>query len=101
MTLAGDCGGLSLLFVAIMRTNEVPARTLFGRWAILQTDSYGQYHVMAEFFVSKSGWVPGDVSGTVVHRPLALGALFRNADGQFLAFHIDPDLGPATGFRHA
>lgn len=101
MTLASDCGGLSLLFVAIMRANQVPARTLFGRWAIPQTDSYGQYHVMAEFFVSKSGWVPVDVSGTVVHRPRDPGALFGNTDGQFLAFHIDPDLEPAAGFRHA
>jgi hypothetical protein len=58
-SFTNDCGGLALLFVAVMRANDVPARTLFGRWAIPQTDEYGQYHVLAEFFVEKSGWVPG------------------------------------------
>ena len=100
-TLASDCGGLSLLFVALMRANGIPARTLFGRWAIPQTAEYGQYHVIVEFFVPNSGWVPVDVSGTVVHRPRDSGAYFGNTDGQFLAFHIDTDLEPASGFRHA
>jgi transglutaminase-like putative cysteine protease len=100
-TLASDCGGLSLLFVAIMRANGIPARTLFGRWAIPQTTEYGQYHVIAEFFVPNSGWVPVDVSATVVHRPKDQSAWFGNTDGQFLTFHIDTDLEPASGFRHA
>jgi transglutaminase-like putative cysteine protease len=28
-----DCGGMAALFVAILRTNKVPARTMVGRWA--------------------------------------------------------------------
>jgi hypothetical protein len=100
-SLTNDCGGLALLFVAVMRANNVPARTLFGRWAIPQTDDYGQYHVMAEFFVPKSGWVPVDVSGTIVHKPQNPYAFFGNTDGQHLAFHVDTDLEPANGFRHA
>lgn len=54
-SFANDCGGLALLYVAVMRANDVPARTLFGRWALPQKDSYGQYHVIAEFFVEKTG----------------------------------------------
>ncbi len=96
-----DCGGLALLFVAVMRANDVPARTLFGRWAIPQTDKYGQYHVMAEFFVPGSGWVPVDISGTIVHKPNDQNAFFGNTDGQFIVFHVDTDLQPAKKFRHA
>jgi hypothetical protein len=100
-SFANDCGGLALLFVAVMRANNVPARTLFGRWALSQKDSNSQYHVTAEFFVKKSGWVPVDVSGTIVHRPKNPNAFFGNTDGQHLAFHVDTDLEPAKGFRHA
>ncbi len=99
-SFANDCGGLALLFVAVMRSNNVPARTLFGRWAIPQTDKYGQYHVIAEFFVEKSGWVPVDISGSIGQKPRNQYALFGNTDGQFLAFHVDTDLEPAKGFRH-
>jgi hypothetical protein len=100
-TLTNDCGGLALLFVAVMRANDVPARTLFGRWAIPQTDKYGQYHVMCEFFVPKSGWVPVDVAGTIVHKPKDPNAMFGNADGQFLTFHVDTDMEPTQECRHA
>jgi hypothetical protein len=100
-SFANDCGGLALLFVAVMRANDVPSRTLFGRWAIRQTDDYGQHHVVAEFFVEKSGWVPVDIAGTIVHKPKDPNAFFGNSDGQFLAFHVDTDLEPAKGFGHA
>jgi hypothetical protein len=100
-SFTNDCGGLALLFVAVMRANNVPARTLFGRWAIPQTDEYGQYHVMAEFFVEKSGWVPVDISGTIVHKPKDPNAFFGSTDGRFIAFHIDTDLEPVKGFCHA
>jgi hypothetical protein len=99
-SFANDCGGLSLLFVAVMRANDIPSRTLFGRWAIPQSDDYGQYHVIAEFFVEESGWVPVDISGTIVHKPRDPNALFGNTDGQFLAFHLDVDLEPEKGFEH-
>jgi hypothetical protein len=100
-SLANDCGGFALLFVAVMRANDVPARTLFGRWAMQQTDSYGQHHVTAEFFVDKSGWVPVDITGTMPHTSEDPDALFGTTDGQFLAFHVDTDLEPAQGFQHA
>jgi hypothetical protein len=101
MSFANDCGGLALLYVAVMRANDVPARTLFGRWAIRQTDNYGQTHVTAEFFVDKSGWVPVDIAGSLGHKSKDPNALFGNTDGQFLAFHVDTDLEPSKGFHHA
>jgi hypothetical protein len=100
-SLTTDCGGFSLLFVAVMRANNVPARTLFGRWAIPQTDERGQHHVIAEFLVEKSGWVPVDIAGTIVHKPNDLNAFFGNTNGKHIAFHIDTDLEPAKGFHYA
>lgn len=100
-TLANDCGGLALLFAGVMRLNGIPARTLFGRWAIPQSDAYGQYHVIAEFHVDQSGWVPVDVSGTIVHKPINPYAFFGSTDGQHIAFHVDTDLTPTADFRHA
>jgi hypothetical protein len=100
-TLANDCGGLALLFTGVMRSNGIPARTLFGRWAIPQSDAYGQYHVIAEFFVNHSGWVPVDVSGTIAHQPRDPYAFFGSTDGQHIAFHVDTDLIIAPDFRHA
>ena len=99
--LASDCGGLSLLFVAVMRANGVPARILFGRWAISQTDGDPQFHVTAEFFVEKCGWVPVDISGTIVHKPKSPDAYFGWTDGTLIAFHEDTDLEPDKDFRFA
>lgn len=100
-SFSNDCGGLALLFVAVMRANGVPARSLFGRWALSQSDTYGQYHVTAEFFVRGSGWVPVDISGTLIHKPKNSYALFGNTDGQFITFHVDTDLEPVANFWHA
>lgn len=100
-TLSSDCGGLSLLFVAVMRANGVPARSLFGRWANTQTDDYGQFHVVSEFFVPGSGWVPVEVINTIGVKPENPDAFFGNDGGGFLAFHMDTDLEPVPGYRHA
>jgi hypothetical protein len=97
--LTTDCAGFALLFTAVMRSNDIPARTLFGRWATPQTDKYGQYHVIAEFFVNRSGWVPVDISGTIVHKPKDPNFYFGNANGKFITFHIDTDLKPVKRFR--
>jgi hypothetical protein len=100
-SLSTDCGGFSLLFVAVMRANGVPARTLFGRWASSQTDETKQAHVIAEFFVEKSGWVPVDITRTIQFKPNDPDVFFGSSDGKHIAFHIDTDLEPAKGFRHA
>lgn len=97
---AGSCGGLSILYVAVMRANGVPARTFFGRWAVPQDGENGQHHVTAEFFVEKSGWVPVDVSAAMFHKSIDRYEFFGKSDGRFLAFHVDTDLEPFKGFRH-
>lgn len=95
-----DCGGMSALFVAIMRANKVPARALFGRWAksaqpnekIGEID-YFQWHAKAEFFADGVGWVPVDVSLAVLFDKSDEGMRFFGADaGDFITVHIDPNL---------
>jgi transglutaminase-like putative cysteine protease len=84
-----DCGGMSILFTAVMRANQIPARCLVGRWAQsakandnLDGTAYYQWHVKAEFYAKGIGWVPVDTAGGV----------FGNDPGDFLVMHVDPDL---------
>ena len=99
-TCKSDCGGLANVFVAAMRANKVPARALYGRWAEsakaddkLGGDAYYQWHVKAEFFAVGVGWVPVDVSSGVLHDKTPEGLRFFGQDaGDFLTFHVDPDL---------
>jgi len=94
-----DCGGLSELFVTILRGNEIPARTLTGRWAqsskpeeLVGDLPYYQTHVKAEFFAAGVGWVPADVSTGLLDKRGDGLSCFGNDPGDFLTMHIDPHL---------
>ena len=95
-----DCGGLSNLFVATLRSQGVPARTLAGRWAIsanpnekLNGHAYYQYHVKAEFFAAGVGWVPVDMASGILHDRSREGLYYFGFDpGDFLTQHIDSNL---------
>jgi hypothetical protein len=92
-----DCGGLSVLFAAILRANQIPARTLWGRWArsaepgkVWYGHPYYQAHVKAEFFARDVGWVPVDLSSAILHDKSPQGLRFFGDDpGDFITFHID------------
>jgi transglutaminase-like putative cysteine protease len=92
-----DCGGLSVLFASILRLNNLPARTLWGRWAksaepgkIWFNHPYYQTHVKAEFFAQGVGWVPVDVSSAILHDQSPEGLkFFGNDAGDFITFHVD------------
>ena len=99
-TISNDCGGLALLFVASMRANQIPARSLFGRWAMNQDGDYGQFHVIAEFYASGVGWVPVDISSAILHSPSAPEEHFGRDSGRFIVFHIDTDITPIENFTH-
>ena len=95
-----DCGGMSVLFVAVLRASRIPARVLAGRWAksskpdaTLNGVSYYQQHIKAEFYARDVGWVPVDLSSAVVHDKTPEGLrYFGNDAGDFLTVHVDPDL---------
>jgi hypothetical protein len=81
-----DCGGLSGLFVAVMRENGVPARALTGRMAA----SGGLGHVRAEFFARGVGWVPVDAAAAVSDSNGSTFDFFGNDPGDLLALSHDP-----------
>ncbi|MFL5339512.1 MAG: transglutaminase-like domain-containing protein [Gemmataceae bacterium] len=92
-----DCGGLAVLFTALMRCEGVPARSLWGRWAAsavaVDGQVYYQWHVEAEFFAADVGWVPVDLSSAVLHDRSAEGLrYFGRDDGDLIVFHVDPDI---------
>ncbi|MGN6369278.1 MAG: transglutaminase-like domain-containing protein [Phycisphaerae bacterium] len=96
-----DCGGINGLFVSVMRANGIPARTLCGRWARSSKDSdtlnglpYAQWHVKAEFFLPRVGWIPIDLSGAVQCAPANDPGLawFGSDRGDFITMHTDFDL---------
>ena len=50
-----DCGGLSTIYVCILRANGIPARCLTGR--LIKPNSP---HMKMDFYAERIGWVPGD-----------------------------------------
>jgi len=94
-----DCGGLSALFVSILRANGIPARRLVGRWAASAKPGakvgeveYYQQHVKAEFFAAGIGWVPADPASAVLWDKSADGLTYFGHDpGDFITFHVDGD----------
>lgn len=92
-----DCGGLSTLFVAALRSEGIPARVLIGRWAksarqdeTLDGNRYMQYHVIAVFYAQGVGWVPVDPSSAVLHDRTPTKLRYFGKDvGNFIAFHLD------------
>jgi transglutaminase-like putative cysteine protease len=56
----GDCGGYSTLFVALTRAAGIPARVVVGGWSSSTTDKYNNWHLWAEFYLEKIGWIPVD-----------------------------------------
>ena len=94
---SGDCNDLSLLFVAALRSQGVPARVLVGRWAVssepkeVPTMESLRDHVKAEFFAQGVGWVPVDplAGAEAVQLPERL-AFFGNDPGRFIVLKIDP-----------
>ncbi|MFO0940199.1 MAG: transglutaminase-like domain-containing protein [Pirellulales bacterium] len=92
-----DCGGLSILFSALMRSEGIPARVLAGRWAksakdgeLIDGSRYYQYHVIAEFYADGVGWVPLDLSSTILHdRTPEKMQYFGQDHGNFVVMHVD------------
>ena len=59
----GDCGQYSILFTAMCRSLEIPARVVSGFWI------NGGRHRWAEFYIEGQGWVPVDIAAAQVLMP--------------------------------
>jgi transglutaminase-like putative cysteine protease len=78
----GECGDYSALFTALCRAAGIPARTVVGRWA---TSSPNDWHVWAEFYLPRYGWLP--VDPTVADGDGRGRAYFGNLDNKRLILH--------------
>src|SRR5262249_51836323 len=78
----GQCCAFAFVYASALRANQIPARILVGRCAESARPRNNQTHVKTEFFAKGVGWVPADPAFGV----------FGEDEGDFLTFHIDPDL---------
>lgn len=89
-----DCGGLSWLFVGVLRANGVPARSLVGRMAKPESapgSNLEGAHVRAEFYATGVGWIPVEMSGATSRKAADPLLFFGKDDGDLVTFHVDPD----------
>jgi len=95
-----DCGGLSNLLVATLRSEGIPARLVVGRWAMSATPGatvgdvpFYQQHAKAEFYAEGVGWVPVDMASGILHDRSQDGLRYFGKDeGDFITMHFDSDL---------
>jgi transglutaminase-like putative cysteine protease len=52
----GDCGNLSSIYISLLRNHGIPARH------VVAIRPNGTYHVWAEFYLERYGWIPVDVT---------------------------------------
>jgi transglutaminase-like putative cysteine protease len=93
-TKNADCGASNLLFCAIMRHNQIPARVYCGRWALKGRTHLGSEtsHCKGEFWVDGIGWVPIDATAPQSGKPRNSAFDFGFDPGHFFATHLETDL---------
>jgi hypothetical protein len=82
----GECCRHSIVTTAILRANNIPARTVCGLWAV-DNKSQGA-HCWGEFFLHGTGWVPYD---TTLGDDKQSEAYFGSKKGEILAGMVDFD----------
>ena len=87
-----DCGGISNLFVAILRENEIPARMRLGCNVITLPADQSLRHARAEFWADGIGWVPIEVTWAIGNPQASENLYFGNDPGDFLTLHFGSDL---------
>ena len=77
-----DCGGLSTVYVSILRANGIPARCLSGR--NVKPDGT---HVRMEFYAQDIGWVPADPALAIAAHSARAG--FGSERSDMVIMHYD------------
>jgi transglutaminase-like putative cysteine protease len=98
-TRTNDCAGLSFIFVAAMRANDIPTRLLVGRLAKPRRmgskpgeEEHDQAHVRAEFYLADVGWIAVDPSNANVYKSRKVRDFIGEDPGDMLVLHVDLDL---------
>jgi transglutaminase-like putative cysteine protease len=95
-----DCLGLCVVYVSIMRANDIPARILVGRWAqsavagdMLGDAVYTKEHVKCEFRAPGVGWIPLDPATALLQQhERAAKRHFGLDTGDFVTMHVNDQL---------
>lgn len=99
--MKSDAGGISNLFVAILRANKVPARSLWGRMVSSASEmekqknkEYNQMSVRCEFFAENIGWVPADPGSALFSKKNKIDPdiCFGIDYAAFFTQHVDPNI---------
>lgn len=99
--MKSDAGGISNLFVAILRANKVPARSLWGRMVMTAAEmekqkikGSNQMSVRCEFFAEDIGWVPADPGSALYSKKNKIDpdTCFGIDYAAFFTQHVDPNI---------
>lgn len=99
--MKSDAGGISNLFVAILRANKVPARSLWGRMVMTAAEmekqkikGSNQMSVRCEFFAEDIGWVPADPGSALYSKKNKIDpdTCFGIDYAAFFSQHVDPNI---------
>lgn len=99
--MKSDAGGISNLFVAILRANKVPARSLWGRMVMTAAEmekqkikGSNQMSVRCEFFSEDIGWVPADPGSALYSKKNKIDpdTCFGIDYAAFFSQHVDPNI---------
>jgi len=58
---AGNCTDFHSLFISLSRASNIPAKFIMGV-PLIAEEEHSKYHCWAEFYDSKIGWIPVDIS---------------------------------------
>jgi transglutaminase-like putative cysteine protease len=90
------CSGLCVLFVAVLRSQGIPARVLAGLNAKTnppQPRSGRARHAKAEFFAQGVGWVPLDPAAAIRYdKTPERRRFFGNDRGDMITVHLDTEI---------
>ncbi|MSR30846.1 MAG: transglutaminase domain-containing protein [Gemmataceae bacterium] len=97
-SMRSDGGGISNVYVAILRANKIPSRSLWGRWMLPGKEplkrnnvAFNFMGVKTEFFAPGVGWVPADPGSALFEKKkVEPGLFFGMEQVPFLAQHVDP-----------
>jgi hypothetical protein len=83
----GDCGNLSAIYISLLRAQNIPSRPV----VMVRPD--GTFHVWADFYLQKYGWIPVDVTAKVQYPNMDMDFFgWYPGDGVIMSFGFNSGL---------